>query len=680
MYLFYYGITDFLVESEINCNFRYAQNSDKEFFYPQAGDIVDWTQEKNVPIKEPNRFFYNNTYSQQVSNTPYKVLDKGFSKVEWEKRAKQDNAVIYSEMDNSENDISDPWLTYKPLNWYEFSTKYGKLIELKGVESDAILGRFENQMVKFNSSDKLQTSSGASIELGNGGVFASRPLEYQTTDLGYSGTQHSDMVNTPYGNFFVDAKRGQVFQRVGDELAVISDRTGQQPSGLKNWFREQLPFKILKKFPEADIDNKYKSLGISMGWDSRMERVFLTKKDYIPTDKPCLKYSRELGFYTDCGEKEIICPVGYTYNSGTLLCERIVESDKLCPVGYTYNSETKVCSLINTVAAECVCTADVIATGSSICSGSNTAIALSTSSLEIITYTWTVVQNGITGAAAGSGNIINQVVSTTGTADGTAIYTIIPREAGSGCIGNPVEVAVVVKAIPNVIATPSSLSITEGDTAVITLTSDNLGTVFTWTAVNSGTTGATSGSGSVISQIITGKGTTTYTITPTLNGCIGVPISTVITVAAEILACLGNFEIIVDYMETGCSTGHNCNAANFYLKGNGIDIGLAKLSNTGGSQDAFNYPPGETSGNHRYNTFSLTTGQAQDIAIASVGGNITFSLVCATPPGVNYGQGIGACHTSAAHMIIKRNGVEIYNNCPNGNTFTINPCTGVVTP
>lgn len=354
MYLFYYGITDFLVESEINCNFRYAQDSKKEYFYPQAGDVVDWTQEKNVPIKEPNRFFYNNTYSQQVSNTPYRVLDRGYNKEEWELRTKQDSAVIYSEMDNSENDISDPWLIYKPLNWYEFPTKYGKLLQLKGIESESILGRFENQMVKFNSLDKLQTSNDRiSIELGTAGIFASRPLEYMTTDLGYSGTQHSDMVNTPYGNFFVDAKRGQVFQRAGDDLVVISDRIGQQSSGLKNWFKEQLPFKLLKKYPETDTDNKYKSIGISMGWDSRMERVFLTKKDYIPVDDPCLKYSKDIGFYTDCGEASITCPEGYTYNESTQLCEKIVLSDNICPEGYTYNEVTQTCTLITVIEANC---------------------------------------------------------------------------------------------------------------------------------------------------------------------------------------------------------------------------------------------------------------------------------------------------------------------------------------
>lgn len=548
MYLFYYGIADFLVESEINCNFRYAQNSQKEFFYPQAGDAVDWTQEKNVPIKEPNRFFYNNSYSQQVSNTPYKVLDRGFSKEEWEKRTIQDSAVIYSEMDNSENDISDPWLTYKPLNWYEFPTKYGKLIQLKGVESESIIGRFENQLVKFNSLDKLQTTGGASIELGNAGIFAGRPVEYMTTDLGYSGTQHSDMVNTPYGNFFVDAKRGQVFQRAGDDLVIISDRTGQQPSGLKSWFREQLPFKILKKFPETDIDNKFKSIGISMGWDSREERVFLTKKDYIPSEDPCLKYSDEIGFYTDCGEDEVSCPPGYTLNTTTQLCEKTALSDSVCPPGYTYDAIAKTCTIQEEKPAECVCTADVTAAGQTICGGTNTSIALTTTSTDAITYSWTVVQDGVTGASAGTGDaidktyILSQQLVTSGITMGTVSYRVTPIETVTGCAGKPITVVVRVKPQPNVVANPTSQEITTGETTDIKLSGNIPNTVFSWTAVaTGGTTGATSGSGNVISQRLDTAGTVTYTITPTLDGCTGLPVSVVVTVKpAAVLACGGS--------------------------------------------------------------------------------------------------------------------------------------------
>ena len=283
-YLWYYGITNFLVESEINCNFRYGKREPKDQFYPAFADIVGWTQENLVSISEPNKFYYNNVYSLPVSQTPYTFLDSTYNFKDWEKRRKQDNAVIISQPDNSENDFVDPWLIYKPLDYYEFATKYGKLIQLKDLESAQVLGRFENQQVVFNAIDSLADRiTPVSKELGTGGIFSVRPLEFKSTDLGYSGTQHSEMISTPFGHFSVDAKRGKIFMldQSGRQLLPISENTGQKESGLKNWFREQLPFKILKDFPDLDIDNKFKSIGISMGYDARFERVFITKKDYV---------------------------------------------------------------------------------------------------------------------------------------------------------------------------------------------------------------------------------------------------------------------------------------------------------------------------------------------------------------------------------------------------------------
>lgn len=82
-----------------------------------------------------------------------------------------------------------------------------------------------------------------------------------------------------FGHFWVDARRGQVFQvnPNGEGLIEITQ-------GVKNWFKEHLPFKILKGkiegLTDLDLDNLYKGIGISMGWDSRFKRVFLTKLDY----------------------------------------------------------------------------------------------------------------------------------------------------------------------------------------------------------------------------------------------------------------------------------------------------------------------------------------------------------------------------------------------------------------
>lgn len=318
MYLYYYGITDFLVESEINCNFRYGRESLKDKFYPAVGDIVRWTQQKNVPISEPNTFFYNNIYSLPVSNTPYKFLDTSYSKERQELLANQENAVIWSEKDNDENSPVDPWLIFRPLNWYEFPYDYGKLIELKAIEGGQVLARFEDKQLILNAVDNLADRMlPQTQQLGTGGIFSTRPKESNTSDLGFVGSQHHQTLSTPYGHVTVDAKRGKVHLTTSQSQETISESVGGQPTHMKNWFREQLPFKILKQFSDVDIDNNYKGLGITMGWDARFDRIFLTKKDYVAKNPSMLEHCNgefvitEQSYYQDIIDDKILR--GFTY-------------------------------------------------------------------------------------------------------------------------------------------------------------------------------------------------------------------------------------------------------------------------------------------------------------------------------------------------------------------------------
>jgi hypothetical protein len=76
-----------------------------------------------------------------------------------------------------------------------------------------------------------------------------------------------------------------------------------------------------------------------------------------------------------------------------------------------------------------------------ITSGSSTSIALS-SSITGTTFTWTVAQTNVTGAAGGSGATIAQTLTVTGTVAGTVVYTVTPVAAG--VVGNPITVTVTV--------------------------------------------------------------------------------------------------------------------------------------------------------------------------------------------------------------------------------------------
>lgn len=351
-----HGVVNFLVESEINCNFRYARKEPKDNFYPQNTNLSTWLQETNLPMSEPNTFFYNSTYSFNVSNAPYKVLDKTYSKEIWQKRNLQKNAVTWSQKDVNENDLTNPWLVYKPLDWYEFKTNNGDLIDMHNIESNQFVARFENRLMLHNSIDVFSEKlAPQNRELGVAGMFYQRPLEFKSTDLGFMGTQHTDIVSTPFGHFWVDALRGRIFKldQNGKGVEIISEQIGDQPTNMKQWFREHLPMKILKDYPNIDIDNKYKGLGFNMWWDDRESRLFITKRDYRVINKNCLNYIEGEGFYTDCEDPEITCPEGYLYNELTNLCEKTTISSPICPNGYTYNELNQTCILTTVEPANC---------------------------------------------------------------------------------------------------------------------------------------------------------------------------------------------------------------------------------------------------------------------------------------------------------------------------------------
>lgn len=287
-YLFSYGMPYFLVESEINNNYRYAGKEYHEQFASRGLNVEDWVQEKNVSIAYNNMFFYNSVYSRNQTGLFYRTLPAYYDRDKWDCLSEAENGVAWSEQDISEVSLSDPWLVFKPFNIYRFPFSFGRLISMNAIESTQVIGRFSDNMTVFNAVDVLKDRITPENEaLGNGGIFATRPVQFSYTELGETGSQSKSMVSCEFGHFWVDAKRGKVFQLQPNAkgLNVISDfKSKGDESGMRKWFKRHLPFKILKtganNLTEFDIDNPYKGIGILMWWDSRFKRVFITKKDY----------------------------------------------------------------------------------------------------------------------------------------------------------------------------------------------------------------------------------------------------------------------------------------------------------------------------------------------------------------------------------------------------------------
>ena len=268
-----YGIPVFYVESDINVDLRHGRNDLEENFYPNVGDGIpdDWLHEVNVPIKFDNFYSYNATYSAQnlSPNFPYRLK---YPKLEC--LSIHHNRVIYSDPANSSNYLSDAWRVFRPGNFYDFPKQGGRLIDLNAGENERVHARFENTTKVYNSRITLSTTSPYQLEIGNAEMFKQKPVDLAKTDLGYIGTQHKAYVKCEYGTFWVDAKRGHIYQLTGEGFNEIKTENNF------NWFKQNLPFQILKDIPNADIDNPPIGLGIVMGWDERYERVFITKLDY----------------------------------------------------------------------------------------------------------------------------------------------------------------------------------------------------------------------------------------------------------------------------------------------------------------------------------------------------------------------------------------------------------------
>ena len=93
------------------------------------------------------------------------------------------------------------------------------------------------------------------------------------------------LLKIPQGQVTIDAKRGQVFLISGNEAVDLS----AFGSGMNRFFTDHLAFEILRYFPNVNVDNHFDGLGLHGVYDSKYDRVIITKLDYTPkSDK--IKY------------------------------------------------------------------------------------------------------------------------------------------------------------------------------------------------------------------------------------------------------------------------------------------------------------------------------------------------------------------------------------------------------
>ena len=384
MYTHCNGVIDFFVESEINLANRDHDNTPEGRHYDNFR-YQEYDEMFNAQIiKEDNNYKYDYSlsasrflsnlvssgniqprdYNPQIAETCFTYYPKRLIySLQAQLEAKKDYWRVF--LVNNYKDFKNPVNIIKPIN------KNGAIIFFP----------YQSPQM-FQGVDTLETTDyNTKITIGDGGLFNQAFQNITNSDISNeygSCESQRGVINTPYGFFFISQAQGKVFQQAGQSIKAISN------SGMKWWFNKYLPSSLIKQFPELEFsqlgDNPVIGVGCQITYDITDDILYVCKKDYRLKERyiGSVKYSEERGFvlssssalipivigdphyFDDCSwtvsydpkveawisfhdwhpelclssinhflttqtnniEGEIQCPIGYSYNPITTLCEK----------------------------------------------------------------------------------------------------------------------------------------------------------------------------------------------------------------------------------------------------------------------------------------------------------------------------------------------------------------------
>ena len=243
-----------------------------------AGTKMIWNRTEDVNAVALNiDYSSTNTYTQLSTYTvgqrltdsfPYRVIRGGA------------NAGAVSSING--------WKTFLAADYYESNRNRGKITDLFVLDDNLFIHHMYG-LFRTLGTEKLSLGS-TEVYLGTADIFAQRPKELVTTELGFLGNQNIFAGFTfEGGRFWVDQSRGRCFILNKDGASEISK------DGMFEFFRDNLkiPTGILE--PDNPYYNNYpywdnpidfqpkigpaiEGQGIVATYDPRYERIILTRK------------------------------------------------------------------------------------------------------------------------------------------------------------------------------------------------------------------------------------------------------------------------------------------------------------------------------------------------------------------------------------------------------------------
>jgi hypothetical protein len=309
-YLFYSGVRDFFVESEINLAYRdWEEDIGRRHYDPYgfSGDENLRSMFRSDVIRNGN--FYKYDYSLSMSKmfgssiTWGSLLPRDYNPVvAAECYTYYSDRVLYSLPQQLENK-KDHWRTWLVNNYRDFPSPITSIRSIN--RSGALFMMRRQSPMQFVGTEELKLDgTGAKITIGDGQLFQQPMQSVVNTDdsFEYGSCQNRlATLNCTHGVFWVSQNQGKIFQFAGGIKEISRN-------GMKWWFAKNLPSKLLEAFPNYPYpDNTAIGVGVLMTYDNVNEIIYVSKRDFKPKD-PALKCDTK-GVYFTIGSSKVYVDV-----------------------------------------------------------------------------------------------------------------------------------------------------------------------------------------------------------------------------------------------------------------------------------------------------------------------------------------------------------------------------------
>lgn len=274
------GIRDFFVESEVLVDFREEGTFDWQHPYSKykRTDLEALFNANPEILAKGNYYGYD--YSLSASRFIFnQYFSAGYLQArDYDPEVAElcysfyPNRIMYS--------LPKEWLLYLPDNKQDFKSK------INSVKNFARTGMFitftNDSPLIYQGVEQLQLDSGTSVTIGDGALFSQGPQNVVVAEKAYeygSAQSKYGVISTPAGMYYISQNQGKVFAYQGG-LKEISQ------NGMKWWFTEFLPFKLLKSFPDyPHTDNPVAGISCTGGFDNDNGVLYFSKRDFKLRDQ-----------------------------------------------------------------------------------------------------------------------------------------------------------------------------------------------------------------------------------------------------------------------------------------------------------------------------------------------------------------------------------------------------------